>query len=194
MQINSENGNRFYSQEEGAVTKFEEGAINIGGSPVIATAPVADYTEPGPAEASPEDPRKLNLPAGHPTITFLTAFFNTPASRRTEAMTNAVLLRLEVLLGPATQLAPQAAPEPMIVRELEVAGDNCAICLEDMLVGESAMVFPCGHMFHDQCTDQWLARKGTCPLCRRRVVEREEEEEEEEEEERTDSDVETDEE
>ncbi len=38
----------------------------------------------------------------------------------------------------------------MIVRELKLAGDNCAICLEDMLVGESAMVFSSGYMFHDQ--------------------------------------------
>ena len=28
------------------------------------------------------------------------------------------------------------------------------------------MVTTCGHVYHDKCLRRWLARKGTCPVCR----------------------------
>ncbi|KAL3632762.1 hypothetical protein CASFOL_025746 [Castilleja foliolosa] len=44
---------------------------------------------------------------------------------------------------------------------------NCAICLQDMKHRESTRLLPsCRHFFHMRCIDEWLARQGTCPICR----------------------------
>lgn len=50
---------------------------------------------------------------------------------------------------------------------------SCSICLEDYepeeLQDSGAIVqLSCGHRFHSDCINPWLARKGTCPLCRQR--------------------------
>ncbi|KAL0406929.1 UNVERIFIED_CONTAM: RING-H2 finger protein ATL52 [Sesamum latifolium] len=47
---------------------------------------------------------------------------------------------------------------------------TCAICLQDLENGESARLLPsCQHFFHLHCIDQWLARQGNCPICRKDV-------------------------
>ncbi|XP_039072260.1 NEP1-interacting protein 1-like [Hibiscus syriacus] len=44
---------------------------------------------------------------------------------------------------------------------------SCSICLQGLKDGELARNLPrCGHIFHLQCIDEWLRRKGTCPICR----------------------------
>ncbi|KAG8637022.1 NEP1-interacting protein 1 isoform X1 [Manihot esculenta] len=43
----------------------------------------------------------------------------------------------------------------------------CSICLQDLKDGESVRKIPyCGHLFHMDCLDKWLARNGSCPMCR----------------------------
>ena len=46
------------------------------------------------------------------------------------------------------------------------ADDNCSICLECMSRGEEALQLLCQHAFHAACLRTWLARSGSCPLCK----------------------------
>ncbi|KAI8557591.1 hypothetical protein RHMOL_Rhmol04G0021900 [Rhododendron molle] len=47
---------------------------------------------------------------------------------------------------------------------------NCIICLEDFKEGDITRILPnCGHSFHLQCMDEWLAQKASCPMCRKDV-------------------------
>ncbi|KAK8676880.1 hypothetical protein V6N13_142439 [Hibiscus sabdariffa] len=42
--------------------------------------------------------------------------------------------------------------------------EDCPICLDDYVVGESYRRFPvCKHMFHSSCIYQWLQNHTTCP-------------------------------
>ncbi|KAK1681232.1 hypothetical protein QYE76_042080 [Lolium multiflorum] len=49
----------------------------------------------------------------------------------------------------------------------EDVGIDCSVCLSELQDGEVARFLPpCGHGFHAQCVDKWLASHSTCPLCR----------------------------
>lgn len=47
----------------------------------------------------------------------------------------------------------------------EECEECCAICLQELMEGESVRILACEHTFHQQCCDEWLKVKGTCPLC-----------------------------
>nr|CAB3446929.1 unnamed protein product [Digitaria exilis] len=48
---------------------------------------------------------------------------------------------------------------------------ECAVCLSELEDGEEARFLPrCGHGFHTECVDAWLASHTTCPLCRLTVA------------------------
>lgn len=47
------------------------------------------------------------------------------------------------------------------------AACECAVCLGAVKEGEMVRQLPdCGHMYHVECIDRWLAAHRTCPLCR----------------------------
>jgi E3 ubiquitin-protein ligase EL5 len=51
------------------------------------------------------------------------------------------------------------------------AAAECAVCLAELEDGEAARFLPrCGHGFHAECVDRWLASHTTCPLCRLTVT------------------------
>jgi hypothetical protein len=42
---------------------------------------------------------------------------------------------------------------------------DCSICLTEIETDKKAL--NCGHLFHGDCVNQWLAQKNNCPLCRK---------------------------
>ena len=51
---------------------------------------------------------------------------------------------------------------------------SCVICLCEFDLGSKCRVFPCckwylGHIFHRSCSDKWLRRNLSCPICKTRV-------------------------
>eukprot|EP01084_Bolivina_argentea_P129473 228669_1 len=50
---------------------------------------------------------------------------------------------------------------------------KCAICLEDLAVGERLRMLPCFHGFHTKCFDPWFSLgKSTyelCPMCKQNM-------------------------
>ncbi|PAN23834.1 hypothetical protein GQ55_4G123300 [Panicum hallii var. hallii] len=47
------------------------------------------------------------------------------------------------------------------------AARECAVCLGAVQEGEMVRRLPdCGHVYHVECIDRWLAAHRTCPLCR----------------------------
>uniref|UniRef100_A0A0E0LCB1 RING-type E3 ubiquitin transferase n=1 Tax=Oryza punctata TaxID=4537 RepID=A0A0E0LCB1_ORYPU len=47
---------------------------------------------------------------------------------------------------------------------------ECAVCLGAVRDGEMVRrLQACGHVYHAECIDRWLAAHRTCPLCRREI-------------------------
>ncbi|KAH7694609.1 Protein Y71F9AL.10 [Aphelenchoides avenae] len=40
---------------------------------------------------------------------------------------------------------------------------ECAICLDEMLAGETIARLPCLCIYHKPCIDEWFKRKNCCP-------------------------------
>ncbi|XP_058097559.1 RING-H2 finger protein ATL58-like [Magnolia sinica] len=52
--------------------------------------------------------------------------------------------------------------ESFLIRETQ-----CSVCLGDYKANDKLQQIPaCGHTFHMDCIDLWLANNTTCPLCR----------------------------
>lgn len=69
---------------------------------------------------------------------------------------------------------PPAAKEvvkdlPVVVISKEDSEKNnaiCAVCNDEMGVGEMAKKLPCNHRYHGDCILPWLRIRNTCPVCR----------------------------
>lgn len=53
--------------------------------------------------------------------------------------------------------------EKMLGPELK---GECTICIDEMNLGDEAIVLPCKHWFHEECVVLWLKEHNTCPICR----------------------------
>ncbi|XP_038627059.1 RING finger protein 11-like [Tachyglossus aculeatus] len=42
---------------------------------------------------------------------------------------------------------------------------ECVICMQDLVSGDSIRFLPCLHIYHVDCIDTWLIRSLTCPSC-----------------------------
>lgn len=54
---------------------------------------------------------------------------------------------------------------PAMTFKKEMGEMECAICMEELNVGERVRYLPCMHLFHLDCVDDWLARNFSCPSC-----------------------------
>uniref|UniRef100_A0A8C4X9G5 RING-type domain-containing protein n=1 Tax=Erpetoichthys calabaricus TaxID=27687 RepID=A0A8C4X9G5_ERPCA len=43
---------------------------------------------------------------------------------------------------------------------------TCSVCLAAFIEGDILRNLPCSHEFHMNCSDQWLSKNSTCPICR----------------------------
>ena len=79
--------------------------------------------------------------------------------------------------------SPNAETEEDIIKKLKKINFNdetykknekneiisCIFCLNDIEKNEEVLLFPCEHIFHTNCTLEWLKFKKECPLCRLRL-------------------------
>jgi hypothetical protein len=52
------------------------------------------------------------------------------------------------------------------LRRVETSGEMCDICWGVYENGELIAQFPCGHEFHEMCTEDWAISHPCCPKCR----------------------------
>lgn len=43
---------------------------------------------------------------------------------------------------------------------------ECAVCRENLIVGDKMQELPCKHLFHPDCLKPWLDEHNSCPICR----------------------------
>lgn len=82
----------------------------------------------------------------------------------------APLLAIVLLLFLITFVKPKLQ-EVLYKDQSDVADDtyHCAICFDNYIPGIKLKLLPCGHHFHQECIDEWLDLKDTCPLCKRNI-------------------------
>lgn len=72
---------------------------------------------------------------------------------------------------PASSAAIASLTKKTLDRSMAEDGKaSCAICIEDVSIGEKITELPCKHLFHHECIKQWLSEHGTCPHCRRSIT------------------------
>ncbi|XP_044466210.1 uncharacterized protein LOC123196303 [Mangifera indica] len=56
----------------------------------------------------------------------------------------------------------------VVLTKVDVESNNavCAVCKDDIGVGEKAKQLPCTHWYHGDCIIPWLGIRNTCPVCR----------------------------
>ncbi|XP_039061224.1 RING-H2 finger protein ATL7-like isoform X2 [Hibiscus syriacus] len=62
---------------------------------------------------------------------------------------------------------------PIIIYKetFSIRDTQCSVCLGDYQAEDKLQQIPaCGHTFHMDCIDHWLANHTTCPLCRLSVL------------------------
>ncbi|KAJ9163472.1 hypothetical protein P3X46_023137 [Hevea brasiliensis] len=68
---------------------------------------------------------------------------------------------------PAAKSVVEKLPSVVLTKE-DVDDNNalCAVCKDDINVGERAKHLPCTHRYHGECIVPWLRIRNTCPVCR----------------------------
>eukprot|EP00747_Dinoflagellata_sp_TGD_P211567 gnl/TRDRNA2_/TRDRNA2_84792_c0_seq1.p1 gnl/TRDRNA2_/TRDRNA2_84792_c0~~gnl/TRDRNA2_/TRDRNA2_84792_c0_seq1.p1 ORF type:complete len:147 (+),score=37.58 gnl/TRDRNA2_/TRDRNA2_84792_c0_seq1:27-443(+) len=71
----------------------------------------------------------------------------------------------------ATKKEDIAALPTEKLQSLDKVGNQkeCLVCTEQFAVGDNVKCLPCGHLFHQDCADQWLGVSFSCPTCRKPV-------------------------
>ncbi|KAK4600497.1 hypothetical protein RGQ29_010227 [Quercus rubra] len=76
--------------------------------------------------------------------------------------------------------APPASKEvvaklPVVILTEEILAKlgtdaECAICRENLVVGDKMQELPCKHTFHPPCLKPWLDEHNSCPICRHELL------------------------
>jgi len=70
---------------------------------------------------------------------------------------------------PASKQEVEKLPIIEVTKEfLERVGEDteCAVCRENMVLGDKLQEMPCKHNFHPPCLKPWLDEHNSCPICR----------------------------
>ncbi|KAM7267324.1 hypothetical protein ACFE04_009490 [Oxalis oulophora] len=68
---------------------------------------------------------------------------------------------------PAAKDAVENLLEVTLTKEdVEKNNNLCAVCKDEINVGEKAKQLPCAHRYHGECIVPWLGIRNTCPVCR----------------------------
>ncbi|KAK6921074.1 Zinc finger, RING-type [Dillenia turbinata] len=71
---------------------------------------------------------------------------------------------------PASKSVVESLPCVVLTQE-DVEANNalcalCAVCKDEINIGEQAKQLPCSHRYHGDCIFPWLGIRNTCPVCR----------------------------
>uniref|UniRef100_A0A5B7AV51 RING-type E3 ubiquitin transferase n=2 Tax=Davidia involucrata TaxID=16924 RepID=A0A5B7AV51_DAVIN len=68
---------------------------------------------------------------------------------------------------PASKIVVKNLPLMVLTQE-DVENNNalCAVCKDEINIGEQAKQLPCSHRYHGDCIVPWLGIRNTCPVCR----------------------------
>ena len=47
---------------------------------------------------------------------------------------------------------------------------HCAICMEQFEETATLSLLPCGHAFHCDCAEGWIADNDCCPMCKQTIT------------------------
>ncbi|KAL3813516.1 hypothetical protein ACJIZ3_014784 [Penstemon smallii] len=70
---------------------------------------------------------------------------------------------------PAAKYVVENLPSEVLTKEAVAENDNaiiCAVCKDDIAVGDNLTRMPCCHLYHCNCLVPWLMIRNTCPVCR----------------------------
>ncbi|KAK8686243.1 hypothetical protein V6N13_125270 [Hibiscus sabdariffa] len=68
---------------------------------------------------------------------------------------------------PASKSVVENLPSVVVTQE-DVVNHNvlCAVCKDEVNLGENMKQLPCAHRYHGDCIIPWLGIRNTCPVCR----------------------------
>ncbi|KAE8659930.1 E3 ubiquitin-protein ligase RING1-like [Hibiscus syriacus] len=68
---------------------------------------------------------------------------------------------------PASKSIVENLPSVVVTQE-DMVNDNalCAVCKDEVNLGEKMKQLPCAHRYHGDCIIPWLGIRNTCPVCR----------------------------
>ncbi|TGZ78538.1 hypothetical protein EX30DRAFT_359766 [Ascodesmis nigricans] len=72
---------------------------------------------------------------------------------------------------PAPKEAIDKLPRVKVTEAQAVEGIDCAVCKDELNVGEEVCQLPCKHVYHFDCVKTWLEAHNTCPICRSPITE-----------------------
>ena len=91
-----------------------------------------------------------------------------------DSMTYEQLLKMEENMGNVNKgLSKEKIKKlPIILFKKNIFKDEdkCVICQEDYIENEKILKLTCGHIFHNNCIENWLIKEKKCPFCKEEII------------------------